>query len=221
MYLLGCIIFQTTIKRVIGKGDSNYILLTIGLSIMIQNILLLIFDADFRRVPVADELRIGAFDILGTRFMYPWVIAFVAAAIFVIFVNWFLNRTDLGRAMRATSENRVVAESLGIKTGRVFVAAFAMGTMFAGIAGLLVTPVHMFTPTYGDTFALLAMSAMVLGGLGNIKGALVGGLIIGLVQSFTATYISQRIDLVAVNLVLILVLILKPYGLFGRKGRAA
>ena len=221
MYLLGCIIFQTTIKRVIGKGDSNYILLTIGLSIMIQNILLLIFNADFRTLPVSDALRVGTFNLGNVRILYPWVIAFAAATIFVIFVNWFLGKTDIGRAMRATSENIVVAESLGIRTGRIFITAFAMGTMFAGISGLLITPVHTFSPVHGDLFAILAMSAMVLGGLGNIKGALVGGLIIGLVQSFTGTFLDTRLELVAVNLVLLLVLIFRPVGLFGKQRRAA
>jgi len=221
MYLLGCIIFQSTIKRVIGQGDSNYILLTIGLSFMIRNLLQLIFGANFRSLAVSPGLRTGSFEFLGTMFPIVRVIAFSSAIVFVIFVNWFLTRTDLGRAMRATSENKVVAESLGIKGGLVYTTAFAIGTMFAGISGLLLSPIQLTFPAAGEPFGLVAMSAMVLGGLGNIKGAFLGGIIIGLVESFTSSYFSIALAPVAVNLALILVLIFKPYGILGVKRRTA
>jgi len=141
--------------------------------------------------------------------------------VFVIFVNWFLTKTDIGRAMRATSENRVVAESLGIRGGMVYTIAFGIGTMFAGISGLLLSPVQLVFPAAGLPFGLVAMSAMVLGGLGNIKGAFIGGLIIGLVESITSSYINIAFAPVAVNFVLILVLIFKPYGILGKKRRTA
>jgi len=221
MYLFGMIVFRFAIKRVLNTGDSNYILLTIGLSFMIQNLLQLIYGADFRSIPVSDTFRMGSWEFLGAMFPISRIVAFAAAAIFVVFVNWFLTKTDIGRAMRATAENRAVAESLGIRGGRVYVTAFAIGTMFAGISGLLISPVQMIFPTAGVPFGLVAMSAMVLGGLGNIKGALLGGLIIGLVESFTSTYVNIALAPVAVNLVLVLVLIFKPYGLLGKRRRTA
>ncbi|HEX3038461.1 MAG TPA: branched-chain amino acid ABC transporter permease [Oscillospiraceae bacterium] len=221
MYLAGCIIFSTTIKKVIGKGDSNYILLTIGLSYIIQNLIQLIFGPDFKTVAVSDQLRNGAVSLGSLSLSTARIIAFVAAAAFALFVNWFLSSTDIGRAMRATSENRVIAESLGIKTSIVFITAFALGTVFAGISGLLVSPIFLLSPKVGSTFSTIAMSAMVLGGLGNIKGALVGGLIIGLVESMTSSYAGVLLAQVAINAVLMLVLIVRPYGLFGKKGRAS
>ena len=221
MYLAGCIFFSTTIKRVIGKGDSNYILLTIGLSYIIQNLIQLIFGPDFKSVAVSDQLRNGAIALGSVSLSTARVIAFVAAAAFAVFVNWFLSSTDIGRAMRATSENRVIAESLGIKTSVVFITAFAMGTVFAGISGLLISPIFLLSPKVGSQFSIIAMSAMVLGGLGNIKGALVGGLIIGLVESLTSSYAGVLLAQAAINAVLMLVLIFRPYGLFGKKGRAS
>jgi len=221
MFLLGCIIFQSSIRKVLGQGDSNYILLTIGLSFMIQNLLQLIFGANFRSLPVSTHLRMGSWEFLGTMFPISRVIAFLSAVVFVIFVNWFLTKTDIGRAMRATSENKVVAESLGIRGGMVYTIAFAIGTMFAGISGLLLSPVQLIFPAAGEPFGIVAMSAMVLGGLGNIKGAFLGGIIIGLVESFTSTYISIALAPVAVNLVLILVLIFKPYGILGKRRRTS
>jgi branched-chain amino acid transport system permease protein len=221
MYLFGCIIFQTTIKRVLGQGDSNYILLTIGISFMIQNLLQLIFGANFRSLPVSDQLRMGSWEFLSILFPRSRTIAFLAAIVFVFFVNWFLSRTDLGRAMRATADNRAVAESLGIKGGMVYTMAFAIGTMFAGLSGLLLSPVQLIFPAAGLPFGLVAMSAMVLGGLGNIKGAFIGGLIIGLVESFTASYVNIAMAPIMVNFVLILVLIFKPYGILGKKRRTS
>ena len=221
MYLLGCMVFQLSIKKVLGQGDSNYILLTIGLSFMIQNLLQLIFGANFRSLPVSNELRMGSWEFLGAMFPISRVIAFLSAITFVIFVNWFLTKTDLGRAMRATSENRAVAESLGIRGSLVYTTAFAIGTMFAGVSGLLLSPIQLVFPAAGEPFGIVAMSAMVLGGLGNIKGAFLGGIIIGLVESFTATYINLAFAPVAVNLVLILVLIFKPYGILGKRRRTA
>lgn len=221
MYLAGCILFSTTIKKVIGKGDSNYILLTIGLSYIIQNLIQLIFGPDFKSVAVSDQLRNGAIALGSVSLSTARVIAFVAAAAFAVFVNWFLGSTDIGRAMRATSENRVIAESLGIKTSVVFITAFALGTVFAGISGLLISPIFLLSPKVGSQFSIIAMSAMVLGGLGNIKGALVGGLIIGLVESLTSSYAGVLLSQAAINSVLMLVLIFRPYGLFGKKGRAS
>lgn len=221
MYLIGCIFFSTAVKKVIGKGDSNYILLTIGLSYLIQNVIQLIFGPDFKSIAIPDDLRYGAIEVAGTFLSVSRVIAFCAAGVFVIFLNWFLNKTDLGRAMRATSENKTIAESLGIKSNRAYITAFALGTMFAGIAGLLLSPMFMPYPKSGAQFSTIAMSAMVLGGLGNIKGAMVGGLIIGLVESLSSTYLSVNLSQAAINFVLMLVLIFKPYGLFGKKGRAS
>ena len=221
MFLFGCIVFQISIKKVIGQGDSNYILLTIGISFMIQNLLQLIFGANFRSLPVSETLRMGSWDFLGTLLPVSRTIAFFCAMVFVIFVNWFLTKTDIGRAMRATSENKVVAESLGIRGGMVYTIAFGIGTMFAGISGLLLSPVQLTFPAAGEPFGLVAMSAMVLGGLGNIKGAFLGGLIIGLVESFTSSYVNTAFAPVVVNFVLILVLIFKPYGILGFKRRSS
>ena len=221
MYLLGCIIFQSTIRKVLGQGDSNYILLTIGLSFMIQNLLQLIFGANFRSLPVSDQLRMGSWEFAGILLPVSRTIAFFAVIVFVFSVNWFLSKTDLGRAMRATADNKAVAESLGIRGGMVYTVAFGIGTMFAGLSGLLLCPVQLIFPGAGLPFGLVAMSAMVLGGLGNIKGAFIGGLIIGLVESFTMSYFNMAMAPIMVNIVLILVLIFKPYGILGKKRRTS
>ena len=224
MFFVGTIIFQATIKHVIGKESTSYILLTIGLSYLITNGLQLIFGPNYYSVQVSDALKYGTVPFLADLGVYVQdsrLIAFAFALVFVIFVNWFLNKTDIGCAMRATAENQTVAASLGINTKFCFVCAFALGTMFAGISGLLITPMFMAYPKIGTTFSTIAMSSMVLGGLGNIKGAMIGGIIIGLVESITSIYISTELAPIAINAVLMLILIFRPYGLFGKGARKA
>jgi len=102
-----------------------------------------------------------------------------------------------------------------------FICAFSLGTMFAGISGLLITPMFMAYPKIGTTFSIIAMSSMVLGGLGSIKGAMLGGLIIGIVESLTSIYVSSELSPIAINLMLMLVLIFKPFGIFGKGDRKA
>ena len=223
MYLFGIIVFRTAICRVIGKGDSNYILLTLGLSILIQNVLQLIFGPNYRSLNISNDLKYGAYFLFNDEIIlsHPRLIAFVGALIFVILVTYFLSRTDLGRAMRATAENTTVAQTLGINVNRVFTIAFGLGTVFAGISGLLMTPMFLISPQVGTTFSTIAMCAMVLGGLGNLKGAMFGGIILGLVESLSSNYLTMDIAPVIINTVLMAVLVFRPYGLFGKGARQA
>ncbi|MGI6037540.1 MAG: branched-chain amino acid ABC transporter permease [Limnochordia bacterium] len=223
MFLLGAAVFKLTVTRVVGKGDSNYILLTLGLSYLIQNLLQLIFGPDYHSLNIPNYFRYGSFGLFDDNIilMYPRLVAFIGALIFVLLVNYFINSTDLGRAMRATSESSIIAATLGIDTERVFTIAFALGILFAGLAGLLLTPMFLISPQIGTTFSTVAMSAMVLGGLGNLKGAMLGGLLIGLVESLTSNYLSMDLAPVTINAVLMLVLIFRPYGIFGEGGRKA
>jgi branched-chain amino acid transport system permease protein len=222
MYIFGAIVYRTSVSKVVGKGDSNYILLTLGLSYLIQNVLQLIFGPNYLSVEVSKELKYGAITFGDNLvLMTPRLIAFGGALIFVFLVSYFLSSTDLGRAMRSTSEDSTVAAMLGVNTRAVYTMAFGLGTVFAGIAGLLLTPMFLISPQVGTTFSTIGLSAIVLGGLGNLRGAMVGGLIIGLVESFTTNYASLDLAPVAINSVLMLVLVLKPYGLFGRSARKA
>ncbi|MCL2000399.1 MAG: branched-chain amino acid ABC transporter permease [Planctomycetes bacterium] len=223
MYLFGILVFRTSITRVIGKGDSSYILLTLGLSVLIQNVLQLIFGPNFRSLNVSNDLKYGAYFLFNDRIIlsHPRLIAFASALVFVMLITYFLAKTDLGRAMRATAENAVVAQTLGINVTRVFTIAFSLGTVFAGISGLLMTPMFLISPQVGTTFSTIAMCAMVLGGLGNLKGAMIGGIILGMVESLSSNYMSMDIAPVVINTVLMAMLIFRPYGLFGKGARKA
>lgn len=221
MAVFGMFVFRVFIKPVVGKDASNYIVLTFGLSYLLQNLVQFFFGANFKSLPIDRAMKIGVFQIGELVLLKPRVIAFGIVLVFVVLVFIFLNKTNTGRAMRATAESIEISETLGINTKKSFMAAFAIGTMFAGVAGMLLTPIYYVYPRVGVLFSMTATSCLVLGGLGNITGALVGGLLIGLVEAFTTTYIDGNLAPVSINLVLILVLVFKPTGLFGRRMRSA
>jgi len=222
MFGLGALVFRTTIIKVVGKGDSNYILLTLGISYLLQYGVQMILSPNFQSLPVTNEFRQSAIRFgSGLTIMGPQFIAFLVALLLVIGMSYFLGNTDMGRAMRATSEDRTVASMLGVNTKVIYTVAFSLGTVFAGISGLLLSPIYSIHPRAGVLFSTVAMAVVVLGGLGNIKGAMIGGLLIGLVQSFFGTFVNMDIAQIAVDSVLIAMLMFRPYGLFGGGARKA
>ncbi len=221
MIIIGYAVFHSTIKFVIGKGDTNYIVLTLGISYFLQNIVQMIFGSNFYSLQVSDELKYGVYEFRGVVFSMPRLIAFFVAVIVVGIINYFLTRTDLGRAMRATSENNTIATILGIDVKRIYALAFILGVLFAGLSGLLLTPMFSIYPRAGVLFSSITMTIIVLGGLGNVKGAMVGGLLIGLVESFVSVYVNLEMAPVAIAATLLLVLMIKPTGIFGKGARTA
>ena len=221
MFVFGTVIFRLVIKPLIGSDRSNFIVLTLGLSYLLQNVMQLIFGPDYRAVPVDTKLKSGAIQVGDIILVKPRVYAFVIALILVAFVYWFLNKTNVGRAMRATAESIEISRTLGVNTFKSYGIAFALGSVFAGVAGLLITPIYFVYPRIGALFSDIVTCCVILGGLGSITGALVGGLIIGILQSFVATYISLDLAPVAVNVLLITVLVFKPSGIFGKGMRKA
>jgi len=213
MFGLGYAAFKFLIVRVIGKPDEAFILLTLGLSIVLQNLVLVIFGAEYFSIdtPIKDE----AFHMGGLSLSVPRLIAFLVALLMVAGLSILLNRTDLGRAMRATAESREVATLLGINPIRCFTIAFAVGIVLAGAAGVLLTPMFYVFPGVGTLFNLTAFVVVVLGGMGSVTGALLGGLIIGIVEALSSTYISLDLSQLFTFLIFLAVLFIRPSGLFG------
>lgn len=213
------ITFRLSIKQVLNTGGTSFILITVGLSYFLQNLAELLFGTTPKTVPSAintSAIRIGAFSIGLPRF-----IAFIAMVILVVLVNALLTKTNLGRAMRATAEKPEVAKMLGINTDLTYTIAFIIGVVFAGLAGLLLTPLYYVTPTVGSIFRTSAMMVCVLGGLGDIKGALFAGVIVGIVESLVGTVVSADLGTVAVCVLFLVVLYVKPQGLLGKGERRA
>lgn len=219
MIVFAYITFQLSIRKILDVGGTSFILITVGLSFFLQNLAELIFGTTPKTVPSAintSAIYLGKFSI-----GLPRLIAFCVMVVLVLLVNALLTKTNLGRAMRATSEKPEVAKMLGINTDRTYTVAFIIGVVFAGFAGLLLTPLYYVTPTVGSIFRTSALMVCVMGGLGNIKGALVAGILAGIVESVVGTVVSADLGTVAVCVLFLIILYVKPQGLLGKGERRA
>lgn len=215
MFLIGMLIQSTLIERVLDAPSINQILLTVGLSLILANLALVLFSADNRVVNVGygtSKLYLGEITINVTR-----LIAFISAIVVSLSLYLYLEKTRTGKAIRASSQNRIGANLVGINVKKINMIAFALGTASAGIAGSLITPFFYITPSVGQVFSLTAFVVVVLGSMGNFIGALIGGIIIGIAESLGGIFIKSSMKQFITFAIFILVLILKPEGLFGKK----
>jgi len=215
-FLVGLGLFYTLFKEAAANEDKNVsLLLAVGLMYMVDNLMLTVWTANPRFVSTSYSsftIRIGEINISFVRLM-ALVIALLAA--FVVY--WFLKKTRVGTAVRAASTDMQATTLLGINSNFVAAVAFAIGIGLAGTAGVVMASVYSFDPNYGFTFAIKALVALSLGGIGNVWGALTAGLILGLIESLGAYYIGAGWADAISYAVFILVLIFLPQGLFGRR----
>lgn len=212
---LGVAMNRLAIEPARGAPVVSLVIITIGASIFIRGAAQLIFGKQIHTFPAFsgdDPIRILGATILPQSL---WVIA-GAVAVFVGL--WlFFTRTLLGRAVLATSNNRLAAQLVGINTPFVMTLSFALSAGIGALAGVLVTPITMTSYDVGLALALKGFAAAMLGGMGNPKGALVGGLCLGLLEGLTAGYLSSQYKDAAAFVVILAVLFFMPQGLFGRK----
>ena len=217
MAVLGYVIFKVIMSRVLEAEQSIQMLITLALSMVLQNLALILFRADFRsiRLPITTAwVNVG--DItLGL----PRLIAFVIAISASVALYLFLQKTFAGAAMRAIAQNSKAAELMGIHVRQVYLQAFVIGSCLVGLAGLLISPIYPVFPMVGGTFSTLSFIVVVIGGLSSIPGAILGGLLIGVVESLAGYFFGPAFQQAAYFLLFIVVLILRPTGLFGA-GRA-
>ena len=219
VFFIGLMSYHIVVKPVINEAGTRKIVATMGLGYVIANTLQLIFTADYRTTGStlgAESLHFGAFTVAYAR-LWLWVCMIVC----VLLIYLLLNKTDIGRSMRATAENPTVAQSLGINVKRVYAWSFALGVSFAGLTGLLLTNMTYIFPSVGDAYKSIAMVALVMGGLGNIQGALVSGIIIGITEAVVSTFYSNDLASICAYCLLIVVMTVKPNGLFAKGARTA
>lgn len=219
MFLFGMGVFEIVIRPVVNRDKTVFTVVTMGLAYVLSTGLMLIFSAN--PLPVDSAFKTTTLTLGSFSVAMPRAQSFVLMIAFIVALNLFLKRTDMGRAMRATAENKEVSQMLGINTKTISRFAYGLGIMFAGVAGLLLTPTYYLYPTIGNSFKIMAMVCVVIGGLGNIGGAVVGGLLIGVVEAFLGTFISVDLAPAGSFVLLLLVLIFLPNGLFGKGERVA
>ncbi|NSW87521.1 MAG: branched-chain amino acid ABC transporter permease [Syntrophobacteraceae bacterium] len=214
VFLFGIFVEYTLIRPTYGN-DMYSLILTFILSIVLQNAYLLIFGPYPNKPPgwVGGATHVfGAFYYGNQR-----LAALVAGAVVIAFVFVLVKKTWFGRIIRATSQDREMAELNGVNTTRLNMLSFGLGCALAAAAGVILAPVFPVTPTAGVPVALTAFVVVVLGGMGSLWGCVVGGLILGLVENLGAAYISTGYKHVFNFIILILVLLVRPAGLFGRR----
>lgn len=215
----GYLIDQVLIARVRGQGEEPTILLTIGLSIFIANTALLIVGTTPVTVasPFASKpLFLGPVVITQARLMLVAVCAVLIAG-----ANLLIQKTTLGRAMRATFQDAMAAQLVGIRTAHIYGITFALGAMLAGAAGMLLGSIYVVEPTIGGVISLKAFVVVILGGMGSFAGAIVGGLILGIAEALWGGYVATGyVDAIGFALV-ILTLLVRPYGLFSKRAERA
>jgi branched-chain amino acid transport system permease protein len=212
----GGLVYYGVIRPVVARPHVVQIFTTLGLSIVLQNAALFLWTGNFRqlRLPYGGNVLTFA----GAAVTVAQVIAFAAAAVFTAALFVWLRFTYLGKAMRATAQDRDAATLMGIDTGKVLLVAFLVGTLCVGVAGMLMAPLFATYPTVGVQFVLIAFVVVVLGGLGSAVGALLGAMIVAFIDVVGGFYVGTAWKEVLYFLVFISVLLARPAGLFGQRG---
>ena len=208
-------IYRVLVRRVMGASDFLQILLTEGISLALVGLAQLVFGADYRQINLPIANRITGFGSL--HFSVGYILSFAVSVLLVIALTQFLARTEMGRAIRAVAQNRSVAPLMGIRVERVSAITFGLGIACAGIAGALLLPIFWTNPTVGAPYTLKSFVIVVLGGMGSVQGAALGGLLLGVAEQFTAYAWADRYQEVVNFVIFLLVLLFRPQGLFGGK----
>lgn len=219
MALLGFVIQYVVINPVLKKERTSQLLITFGLGMFLENLILATMGPDVRRVHTS--FRGQAVAIGDVRVSYESIVLIIVTALCIGALFLYLNRTKIGTAIRAVAQQPDSAELAGINVKRIYAVAFAIGMAMTGVAAVLMAPIYDVHPSMGEAFGVMAFVVVVLGGLGNVQGAAIAGLVLGVLQNLFAMFVSFQLSLAFVFFVFILILLVRPQGLFGRATRVA
>lgn len=214
MFLFGALLQKVFINRVLAAPAQNQILLTIGLGLIMSNSVMLGFTSDYKILTTSYSS--SSVKILGISLSTPLLISFVITVVITAALSWFFLKTNTGQAIRATAQDREAATLMGINVRRMSMIAFGLGAALAGTAGALIAPTYYVFPQVGGIFTLKAFVITVLGGMGSITGAMLGGVLIGVAESIGGAYLGAGWKEVIVFVLFLIVLLLKPAGLLGK-----
>jgi branched-chain amino acid transport system permease protein len=215
MFALGYALQRLVINRASHGKDENILLVTLGLAIIMENGALLMFKSDTRTIDTAYTLTTVA--IGPAMIALPKLVAFAGALVVSALLLLIVGKTDLGRAIRAVSKEKHGAKLMGINVDHVYAMSFGIGMACLGAAACFLMPAYYVNPQVGSGFVLVAFTVVVLGGMGSFAGALLGGLLIGVVESLGGLYLGESLGQIGIFLIFIAVLLFRPQGLFGAK----
>lgn len=213
-FLLGAVTERLLIEPIINAPQSAQIIATVGLGIVLANAAAAIFGNNF--LSVSTPYQGQNFSLLGLSFAASFVYAAVYALIVAVLLALFLNRTEFGKAMRATAQNRGAAQLLGIDPKRMYMVAFGLGVALVSLAGAVILPYTLVYPFIGQQYVLIMFTVVVLGGLGSVRGAIAAGLAVGIIQSMSTLWLPSELQNLPVFLVFFIALVLIPGGVLSR-----
>ena len=218
MVVIGALIQKFLINRVITKGAEPALLVTFGLSIIIQNILTLVFKAD-SRILSGPFAGINVISSKWATISAEYLMNCVISVAVIIVLSLVMKNTYIGRSIRAASSNVTAAEFMGVNTHRTYIYAMCISLVASSFAGLLVGQTFMFYPSVGTQYLIIAFGVVVIGGMGSIFGTLLGGVILGLSQLLGALYFGSGYMILTGYVVMIVLLTFKPRGLLSNMAR--
>ncbi|MFN9766572.1 MAG: branched-chain amino acid ABC transporter permease [Pseudomonadota bacterium] len=215
MFALGYALQRVVINRASHGKDENILLVTLGLSIVLENLALMVFKSDTRTIETAYTLTTVQ---IGPAFIaLPKLVAFGGALVASALLLLIVTRTDVGRAIRAVAREKQGSRLVGIAVEQVYAMCFGIGLACLGAAACFLLPAYYVNPQVGSGFVLVAFTIVVLGGMGSFAGALLGGLLIGVVESLSGLLLGESLGQIGIFAIFIAVLLLRPQGLFGAR----
>jgi branched-chain amino acid transport system permease protein len=215
LFAIGYLVYKLLIRPIRNRSDFMQILMTTGISLILVDSVQLKFGADYHQANIElvnKTVRLGPFTLNAAA-----LLSFAIAGALIVGLQQFVVRSRTGLALRAIAQNPAVAPLMGINVTRIQAFSFALGIMMAGVAGGLLLPALYLFPGVGEDYTLKAFVIVVLGGMGSIEGAALGGLTLGVVESVTSLYLGNEWALAVDFVLFLLVLSLKPSGIFGRQ----
>jgi branched-chain amino acid transport system permease protein len=219
LFVLGAVIFQLTVGPILQRGTESQLIVTLGVSIMLTNLARFVFTAVAKAV--RPSYGSASVTILGFQVTVSLGLSFLVVVLLSSVLYWFLHRTDTGKAIRATALDAETAALMGVDVKRITLITFGIGAGLAGAAGSLLAPLFYVEPAIGLPFTIKSFVVVVLGGMGSFWGAILGGLILGIAESLGAVYISAEYQILVGFVLLLVVLLVRPQGILGRRLRAA
>jgi branched-chain amino acid transport system permease protein len=218
--LIGCALWGIIVERIavrpfVARGSSSWLIATVALGIVIDNVVLFTFGKDPRGMPPG-ILTSGSFSLAEIKIQYLQAVIPVVGLAIAAGLHLFLRRSRYGKALLAVVQNKDAARLMGIDVERVIVAAFALSGLLAGVAGILVAPLFTISSTMGTLFGIKAFAVAILGGIGSAWGVVLAGLIYGLAEALIIALLGSTYSQIVTFGLVILVLMLRPNGLFGR-----
>jgi len=213
MFVFGYALQRVVINRASHGKDENILLVTLGLSIVMENAALLVFKSDTRSIETPYTLTTVA--IGPAMIALPKIVAFFGSLVVAGVLLWVVQRTDLGRAIRAVAKEKQGARLMGIDVAHVYALSYGIGLACLGAAACFLLPAFYVNPQVGSGFVLVSFTIVVLGGMGSFAGALLGGFLVGIVESLGGLFLGDSLGQVGIYLIFIAVLLFRPQGLFG------